>query len=140
MAGASQVDRSAWPHGEGALIPIELRSQELGGDTSGYKIEDSFQADYDFNVRKATIRLKEGSVSITGGINVKVFDDSSSVQTIIAERAITAADDTGLPRALTVADAGPILTGGIVTMSVDSNSSDTLENLVITLWVEPIYK
>ena len=95
---------------------------------------------YDFKVKKAYLFCREGSVSITGGILMKVVDDTGTPQTIVAERAIDGDDDAGAMRALTVADEGPILTGAEVQLDLDSNTSDTAQDVAVTLLVEPVYK
>ena len=140
MAGATNPLKSAWPFGEHSLYPITLRSEATGGDSSGYKIEDVYRAEFDFRVKQAYFSVREGSVAITGAILVKVQDDTGTPQQIISARNITAADDAGNPVALTVNDEGPILTGANVELSLDSNTSDTIQNLKVVLLVEPVYR
>ena len=140
MAGTSNPRRSAWPHGEGALIPIRLSAQPPQGDTSGFLTLDVHQAQFDFNVRKAQYSVQSASVAITNGIQLRITDDTGTPQTIVSAVNITAANDDGTIQALTVNDAGPILTGAEVKLEYDSGTSDTCLNLNVTLWVEPIYR
>jgi hypothetical protein len=142
MAGTSQPDRSHWPHGgDGGRFVVTLGPYDhQAGDTTGYKIVGMYKAPFDFKVKEAYLYMKEGGFTAGANALMKILDDSGSVQTIVAERTVDTSDDTGVPMTLTVADEGPILTGGVLQLCLDSgDASGVMEGFRVDLHCVPVY-
>jgi len=139
MAGASIPGRSPWPMGDVSYMPIMLGPTSIITDTTGYKKAAFFKAPFDFNVKKAYLMMLEGAQSGAACL-MKILDDSSSVQTIVAERAIDGSDDAGTLMTLTIADEGPILTNGVLELHIDSGPTPVLSELAVQLWIQPVFR
>ena len=141
MAGTSNPVKSHWPHGEGSLIPMKFHWEHVVTDTVGYKIVGAETAQFDYTVEKAELMVREGGWAGGGDMLLKVTDDTGSPQTIIAAYTMTTSLENGVPVALTVADKGPILTGGILIVSYDSGADGgaLVRDACLTLWVRPKY-
>jgi hypothetical protein len=141
MAGTSDPQAGFWPFGStygGGTIPIRMNFVATTLNTGGaFKNADGFTAKFDFDIVAAEMQCLPGFTLAGTSAKLKIVDDTGSPQTIVASRDFVAADDDGTIVALTVADKGPILTGGVVYLQYQGAAGDTILGCGVTLHIRP---
>lgn len=130
-----------WPHGPLMNVVLGPVSYPVEfGDSTGYKKVASHKAPYALTVKAGYLWIEEASWVSGANMLMKIEDDESSPQVIVAARAVTTADDTGVWMTLTIADEGPVRAGAELTLSIDSGDATGEFNcLTVNLWCEPTY-
>lgn len=138
MAGSEDPRAGVWPKGERSWDRFVLGPVSIAGDTDGYKIVAIRKIPYDCYVRFARLTTREGSVTVGNGLKMKILDDASSAQTIVAERNVDGDDDAGVQMALTVADAGPLAAGAELQLCIDGDTNCVVNDLEVEVHVQPV--
>lgn len=131
------------PQTRAGLVPIKLGPITfLASETDPAALVSmaAHKMNFDGNVKAADLYMRDGSWVSGVGMEIKIVDDTGTPQVIVAAYSVTTDDDAGTIMPLTIADEGPLLTGGTVFLQFDpGDTNGEVRDLTVTLWVQPLY-